>query len=234
MKANFLDWDSTFFNLRIGKVLCTLPVSIDVADIEDFDLLYCYADPQDKALNNLLVQQGGVLVDEKVMFVKKAMPAPVNNEITIHQKGDKDNDEKVVSVGIQSGEFSRFNVDQNFGNAQFFRLYREWIEKSISREIADEVFVYKETSSIRGVITFKVKSGRGDIGILAVDKDSRGKQIGKKLVQMCENYCVHMKVDELQVVTQLANKHACTFYKKYGFNIESITNVYHLWTAKAK
>jgi dTDP-4-amino-4,6-dideoxy-D-galactose acyltransferase len=106
------------------------------------------------------------------------------------------------------------------------------MERSIDREIAKDVFVSAENDNVNGVITVGEKNGRADIGIIAVDETARGNNIGKKLMNKAEEFGQLNNYDQMQVVTQKANHAACAFYKRCGFYIDSVVNVYHLWIKK--
>jgi dTDP-4-amino-4,6-dideoxy-D-galactose acyltransferase len=105
----------------------------------------------------------------------------------------------------------------------------EWIEKSVKREIADEILVYSENEDEKGFITLVIKKNKGSIGLIAVDEKERGKSVGKKLVQAALLYFNEKKINIVEVVAQIENRGACRFYKSLGFEIKSIVNIYHLW-----
>jgi dTDP-4-amino-4,6-dideoxy-D-galactose acyltransferase len=153
-----------------------------------------------------------------------------DNASHIHSYFSSTNDEKVISIGIQSGIYSRFNIDPNFSKAKFKELYAMWMKKSISREIANEVVVYTtEENEIAGVITLGEKNNNADIGIIAVDNNFRGLNIGKALIQEAVNYSIRKNYSSLQVVTQKNNQAACKFYERCGFTEKHVINIYHYW-----
>lgn len=234
MKIEYLTWDSTFFNKRIGKVDLLDEFELVKKELDQYDLVYIFADPNNKLLNEAIKELGALLVDEKVVFVKDTGLGEDINEVISYKRSNDMKDGDVVRTGLQSGLYSRFAIDNNFGKEAFSHFYTEWMNMSIDRKIAEEVFVVEENDIIKGVITLGRKNNRGDIGILAVDESYRGQKIGYKLIQQSEAYFTSKSVDKIQVVAQLANKLACSFYDRYGFGIESVTNVYHLWVSKIK
>ena len=64
---------------------------------------------------------------------------------------------------------------------------------------------------------------------MAVDINSRGKSIGKKLIEHTLKYLQKNQYKSVNVATQMQNEIACNFYKKNNFTQESLTNIYHLW-----
>ena len=111
----------------------------------------------------------------------------------------------------------------------FIELYKKWLEKSIKREIANEVFTYSLNNKIVGFTTCKIIENTIDIGLISVNNRHQGKGIGKKLIQKVNDYAVENKLDRINVATQLHNSNACSFYTKNDFKINSKTYIYHLW-----
>jgi ribosomal protein S18 acetylase RimI-like enzyme len=195
----------------------------------DFKLAYCFVAPEDKLSNESLRQASGLLADEKITYsisVEENSFPGSDKIVPFHLKHAS---QKLITLALQSGAYSRFKIDQNFRNNEFERLYLEWIVKSVSKELADEVLIYSEDDEILGFITLSKKNGKGTIGLIAVDENQRGKSIGKKLIGRGLLYFKENNIAETDVVTQKANSIACRFYETCGFRIKSIVNIYHLW-----
>ena len=137
--------------------------------------------------------------------------------------------ERLLSLALQSGIYSRFRMDVNFKNGEFERLYSVWIEKSVTREIADDVLIYEENEQELGVATLGSKNGVGEIGLFAVDGQARRRSIGKMLIAGVYRSCLKLRLSTVQVITQRENIPACRFYQACGFKEESSTYIYHLW-----
>jgi dTDP-4-amino-4,6-dideoxy-D-galactose acyltransferase len=237
MKDFFLlEWDTHFFGYKIASVrasefgLKKLNTIIRELKEQDFKLAYCFMDPDDNISNESLKQIPVFLADEKVTYsigVTREFNFPVNDHITTYNLNNTS--EKLKSLALQSGLYSRFKTDPYFHNNEFERLYTEWIEKSVERKLANEVLVYNEGSEILGFITLAFHDNTGSIGLIAVDKNQRGKAIGKKLIGTALQYFKDNKITNVEVVTQKANNAACRFYESCGFKIKSIVNIYHLW-----
>ena len=103
------------------------------------------------------------------------------------------------------------------------------MEKSIKREIANEVFTYSLNDKIVGFTTCKIIENTIDIGLISVNNHHQGKGIGKKLLQRVNDYAVENELNRIDVATQLHNSNACSFYTKNDFKINSKTYIYHLW-----
>lgn len=137
--------------------------------------------------------------------------------------------QKLYEIALESGKYSRFKTDEIFPTESYEKLYRKWIEKSINRQIADKVFIYKENDDILGLISLKIKPNNGEIGLLAADYSAQGKGIGSKLIAESENHIISLNVHAMEVATQLKNAPACRFYEKNGYSVKNIFNYYHIW-----
>jgi dTDP-4-amino-4,6-dideoxy-D-galactose acyltransferase len=233
-----LDWDSQFFGYKIAAIrahnleLNALNNAIGELAEQGYKLAYCFARPDDEISNSSMLSASGLLVDKKITFFMRINEAdnftiPPFDNIKSYKLNSAS--EKLKSLALQSGIYSRFRIDPNFHNAEYERLYLVWIEKSVQRKIADEVLVYFENEKELGLITLGIKEDTGSIGLLAVDEEERGKSIGRKLVQSALVYFRKKKANIVEVVTQNDNKGASGFYKSMGFEVKSIVNIYHLW-----
>lgn len=239
MNNNYIEkaeWDSTFFNLKIGKFdfnqnhTNSYQELIQLIDNDyNFDLIYIWSDPYNLETNNLIESIGGKLYDQKVTLELTLNNYIPNNELNIKSISNFSLTDKIKSLAYQSGEYSRFKLDQKLGFNNFIKLYTTWIEKSINQEIAIESLGYFEENEILGLITLGTKNNKGDIGLLAVDESHRGKSIGKQLLNQAFIFFQSNNIKNIQVVTQNNNKNALEFYKKNNFKVVNIVNIYHLW-----
>jgi dTDP-4-amino-4,6-dideoxy-D-galactose acyltransferase len=228
-----LSWDSAFFGYNVGKIeIKNLPENVSKinAAIEagDFDVVYCYALPEEGSPRDIeTVIKNASWVDGRITYVKRIEKKHITKSpsyVSTNQLTDQ-----LYDLAIQAGEYSRFRSDERFSVTIYKALYQKWIEKSVKREIADEVLVHISNGNILGMITIGSKKNRADIGLLSVDNAARGNGIGKALLEYAENYAAKNGFEELQVVTQQQNVGACSLYEKLGFKKESIINIFHIW-----
>lgn len=229
-----LEWDSSFLGYSTGMITRQDLSADEIGDIlikmkmDGYQLVYY---PAAHNIETALIDRfNGMLADEKITFIK-----------TIGKISLKETDAHIISydqVGVspsllelawESGIYSRFNIDPHFKNNEFRQLYKIWIERSVSREIAKDVLVYMDGTIIGGMITLGEKNNKGDIGLVAVAEYSRGKGIGKKLMTAAENAFQDMGYDEVQVVTQRINVPAMNLYQRCGYSINERLFYYHFW-----
>lgn len=227
MQVKYLDWDSNFFNLKIGRVELFNSDDIDkfyslVGNLKgDYNLIYIFNHTTSDIENTLLV-------DEKVIYQKYVETKVSYNEVSLYDKIIPNED--LYRLALVSGKHSRYNIDPNWPQGSYERLYKRWIEQSANGNLANCIFIFKNNDIINGMITAKWKENNADIGLVAVDTEVQGKNIGTKLMSSLENYLSSQTtVKELRVATQYSNKQACAWYEKNGFQIESVTRIHHLW-----
>ena len=227
MNIERLNWDSDFFNLKIGKIVLdkrNTPVFSNVRtllDNSDFDLIYIFSKNKIKELE---------AVDRKITYICEIPNCVTNDKSIVDYTDDPDS---LYDLAYQSGHKSRFNIDPNISDYDFRRLYRLWIDNSINKTFADYIKVYMQDGKPLGFITAKNYTDKIQIGLIAVNTTVRGKGIGKNLINSIMAIAKehHLPVE---VATQADNIGACRFYESNGFSILDQCYIYHYWTKSKK
>lgn len=227
-----LSWDSDFFGFNVARINqfdddSTVPLLEELYN-EDVELAYYSASQEKNIPANPFYNVK--MVDIKTTYIKKVGGKKVEVPMIISYT-EKEPGEQLKRLSVQSGVYSRFNVDEQIGHEKFVSLYTQWIIQSVNKTIAEEVLVYHLNDTIAGFVTLGIKNNRADIGIIAVDEGFRGKGIGKALMLQGESYFVD-KQEMIQVVTQGNNLPACKLYESCGYTIEKTEFFYHLWKKK--
>ncbi len=236
---HYLDWDSDFFEIKIGAVVIAdimeeLQHIAAQAKKEQYNLVYATSDNVSiEILEKISEKSANELgpIDTKVTFIKKiAAPEVIAEHLTITAYNNADNINQLYQLAFSSGKYSRFKIDEHFTDQQFTTMYSTWVDNSVNKIIADEVFMYKLHSDINGFVTIKINDDKtATIGLIAVNEAERGMGIGQALMSTAYNYALAQGCTHIKVPTQWQNKPACLFYKKIGFEIYSLQNIYHLW-----
>lgn len=228
----FLAWDSDFFKKKIGRI--DYEGNADISSLlgyvkaNDYDLIYVFG-TKDLCIDQYILDEfQGNLVDRKVMYEKKIIDF-IETPPSVSEYKHSKLDAVLEQLAYESGRHSRFRLDSHFQPDDFYRMYKTWIIKSIKKEIADKVFVIKDNDNVSAMVTLKINSPKGEIGLIAVSEQSQGKGYGKALIDVCCNELLQCGVNTIEVPTQMENKSACQFYEKCGFSVKSITNIYHFW-----
>jgi dTDP-4-amino-4,6-dideoxy-D-galactose acyltransferase len=226
MEVKILDWDSEFFDRKVGEI--AIDDEASAFDIEkNYDVLYV------KSAHDFNISIDGykpLFEETKVVFAKRLRVEdnPRNSFIFSDSEIDFSIDE-VYDLAYESGKFSRFKRDENFGEEAFRKLYKTWTDNSLNRKFADDVLLYVEDKTVKGFITYKVDRDFATVGLIAVSPKFQGKGIGSKLIAEAESRLAKKGVSELRIPTQLANEAACSFYQKLGYSIIETTNIKHYW-----
>ena len=209
---NQLSWDSNFFGYKVGETTGIPDVAI--AKRDNFKLIYI------KSHSPLALD---IFCDQKVTFAKDIQNVKFPDNIKSVM--GEELTESLLKLSFLSGIYSRFYLDKNFSNNEFTKLYSEWIKKSLSGILADEVFVCEEM----GFVTIKIKNQDAHIGLIAVSEEAQGKGVGSSLLKAAENFAYTKGAKTIYVPTQITNLPACKFYQHYGFKEFSKEYTYHLW-----
>ncbi|WP_026838071.1 GNAT family N-acetyltransferase [Gillisia sp. JM1] len=220
-------WDSNFFGYPVGIIKLKSVEEFDVQNFylesKRFKLVYVFCDLE---INNI---KGLNLVDKKVVFSKK-ISKPKNSEDIIEFDSSIHSYDNLLDLAYLSGISSRFKIDTNFTNNEFLKMYKEWLDKSIEGQLAIKLFIKIIDSKIAGFITFKKNNADvTQIGLVAVDPNFQGRNIGSELIEKCESASVELNFSEIEVATQYENQPAKKLYLKNNFSFKNVTNIYHFW-----
>ena len=231
-EIKLLTWDTDFFHKKIGRIDCgdqtDLPSLLLQARKEDYELIYVFCNGSNFLPPGILEVYNGSLVDRKVIYEKEKLIAKELN-YPVEEYSLSEVSEELEQLAYVSGRYSRFYLDKHFHPDDFYRMYRTWIVKSVSHEIADKVYVVRESNQFCGMATLKIEKNKGVIGLIAVSPFSQGKGYGQILNDTCSNELLKRNINILEVATQMDNSSACRFYEKCGFSVKSVTNIYHFW-----
>ncbi len=230
-----LCWDSDFFGIKVAKITLEscdnilLERTIRGLKEKGYKLIYVFSNPDDDQLNSSVLNNKGILVDEKVTYSLEIPKTNMAFPDNVEKYNSGIPDERLYELCLKSGEYSRFKKDHNFASHLFVKLYYAWLENSVTRKIADEVLIYREQQDIVGFVTLKHHMYKSQIGLIAVDDKYRERSIGKLLLTACSAICNQEDTRHLEVITQQDNLGACRFYEKCGFILMKVENIYHIW-----
>lgn len=222
-----LPWDSSLFNLSIGKIELPSGNEIDIPALEKnsntFDLIYLLsADPV-----NLLSERIKP-VDIKIRY-RKVLQSHVHAAKWVCFDSLTFDYNDLLSLAYLSGNYSRFKMDLNFQRGAFEKLYKRWLDKSIESE-DEKVIVISRDDNICGFVTVDLRhNSMAKIGLLAVHPSCQGRGIGSELLDQVESIAKSSGKESIEVATQLANKPAIALYEKNGYKIYDKKFIYHFW-----
>lgn len=217
-----LDWDSEFFGFEIAEWLSNEGMADDPSR---FRLIYA------KSISGQMPYIEGFenrFSEKKIMYSKFLQNKEVFCDgISTFSDNGKAGD--LYELAYESGKYSRFRMDKDFGEHHFRKLYNAWIDNSISGLFADEVLVYKIDGIVAGMVTYKIHNDYASIGLIAVAPGQQGKGIGKRLLDCVEAKLLEKEIVELRIPTQESNAPACSFYEKRGYSVLETQYIMHYW-----
>lgn len=230
--------------------LSTLDCHPDLSDTirhaysSGYQLLYLLAPPTSPNAPNSDRKYLGNLVDNKTVYglslqsldlAKLCSRAFCSARFKIRPYQSGASVEKLKELAVTSGAYSRFNVDQQIPRAGYHAMFHAWMDNSLSRKVADEVFVAIDGESGQevGFVTVKCKHRNVNIGLLAVQESYRRAGLATALLSRAALWAVEQLGSAsdatMDVVTQGANEAACKCYEHFGFSVQSRQAVYHVW-----
>ncbi len=219
-----LDWDSNFFEFEVGELLLNDFQNSDACN--NYNLLYVISKNDfDLQIDNFKK----CFEEEKTIFIKDLKFLETDNQSIQSIDQAAFNKNELYELAFESGKKSRFKLDSNFESEKFEQFYKLWIDNSISKTIADDVFLCKFENKTIAFVTFKVVNNIATIGLIAVDANFQGQGIGKDLLTFVENKLFLEGVHQLIIPTQQANVGACKFYSKMNYKIHDTLFLKHYW-----
>lgn len=232
---NELIWDSKFFRKKIGELRVTqesLPqirTAIEKAKKNGFEYIVCRLQSQHTTLIKILESLGFYLSDIGVVWAIKTEKFSYNdiNKNSKMRKSIKIAAPKDISmlrkmVKSLFGE-SRFYNDPFFSKEEANNLYQTWIENSVKGDTADIVLHIPNKGFI---VCRKLYPHIGEIVLIGVKKDFRGRGIGTVLTKKAIEWFSTQGINSISVRTQLRNLNAINFYLKSGFYIKGYDIVF--------
>ncbi|EKE01671.1 MAG: hypothetical protein ACD_21C00077G0007 [uncultured bacterium] len=237
MNFQLLELDTTLFGFKVAKILSSrlslaeLQITLDELRNQNVRLVFWPSDSTDASSRQAAKKFNGILCSEQTTYLidLKELSPPSLTATGVEIFQEKAPTIELEQLALQAGTYSHFKNDPNFPPEFFLKLYRVWIANSVNGSVASRVIVIWHDNKVVAMATLGTKNNRGDIGLLAVNEDFRGKKFGTKLVHAAQAYFIEIGFSHAQVVTQKENTLACRLYEKCGFHQEKIENYYHFW-----
>jgi len=233
--AEYLDWDSAFFQRRIARVRSgrlsedLVPAILQWCSERQIDCLYFLADANDPPTVRVAERNGFNFVDIRTTFERSLDDLP-DAPAGVRPAGAADIPELKRLTG-RSFSDSRFYSDPLFDREACDALYAVWIERSC-HGYADCVLVAELDGKAAGYVTCSLGPAQtGSIGLIAVDAAVRGGGIGQKLLLSALHYFRDRGMMRATVVTQGRNLASQRLYQRHHFLIHSVALWYHRWFA---
>jgi dTDP-4-amino-4,6-dideoxy-D-galactose acyltransferase len=235
--AVYLDWDSAFFNKRIGRVLTHSLTNTDSLAVDKWaaanriDCVYYLADGSDLDSPKTAESHGYHLMDLRVTYQYDLDHSQVTAQANNHIRNANEEDLPFIRQMVRENHtISRFFADEHFEREKCMELYEAWIERDF-REKNHFLWVIEE----KGLPVAYTSAGldldnnTAEIGLVGVHPDWRGQGNGLKLQVWVLDQLKTLGARHVEVVTQGRNINAQNLYQRSGYQLKSIDLWYHKW-----
>ena len=231
---NSLDFDSELFKFPVASINLKKSGNLDLlADKvrENTPILFYLFNDEPLSIKKIEDKTGYIVSyhEERVIYVHSPKNMAKDDDCIKINQWQVEDISSIYQLGLASGEYSRFILDNKIPRAVFEQLYKLWVEKSLNNMIADDIILFKQ-DLIEGILTVKYTNQVAKVGLVAVNKNSRGLGIGKKLLRSVENQAFKLNNRQIIIPTQRINKNACRFYTNSGYQELESSFIYHCWS----
>jgi dTDP-4-amino-4,6-dideoxy-D-galactose acyltransferase len=233
-------WDTQHFGYPVASISNSdlepeaVERALHAAHMQGYQLVY-WASRREHDINApWLREYQGILVDRKTTYVKAMRPVIASIDSGNYQFVEwnpEQHSPELIELGVAAGLWSRFGVDPRIARDKFRSLYEIWMRRSLARELCDMVLVVQEQGCTvpLGMVTISLQDGTGQIGLIAVSEQQRGRGLGRMLVDAADRWMLEHGAQNAQVVTQLQNVAACRLYEQAGYQVDAVEYFYHFW-----
>lgn len=231
-----LEWDTDYFEEKCGRVdLVNKIDNNDIKLIEKFigeNTFTTITNSKENSFNNNFIGEklNAFLTDVNIHLKKTVVAGNVakyENNIKICNRRSYSQEMLDLADGVFKN--SRFLNDINIPKEKAKGLYRQWVQNSFDKD--EKYFItYKVKDKIVGFILFSANDDEEIvIELICVSYEHSGNGVGKKIMNRLELYALEHGYSIINVGTQIENINALNFYISYGYKIDDVKYIYHLW-----
>jgi dTDP-4-amino-4,6-dideoxy-D-galactose acyltransferase len=240
--CELLPWDTEFFGFRIARVCGDTLKNEQVVKIDEWSrsngvrCLYFLSQAYDSVTIQIAERHGFGLVDIRVTFEHRMMDShdsicsdlPAGICIRPAQPDDLSGLQVMARTGHRE---TRFFSDSHFPRQRAEDLYSTWITLEVQGRAEKVLISASAANQPLGYISCHLDPIRqeGQIGLVGVSPEIRGRGIGKNLVQAAIGWFKTQGAQKVTVVTQGNNQAAQRLYQQCGFLSRDLQLWYHKW-----
>jgi dTDP-4-amino-4,6-dideoxy-D-galactose acyltransferase len=240
--CELLPWDTEFFCCRIARVCGDTLKQEQTAQIDEWSrsnrirVLYFLSRADDPTTIQTAEQHGFGLVDIRVTFERGVMnshdpvrpDSPAGASIRPVQPEDLPGLQAMARMVHRE---TRFFNDSHFSRQRVEDLYSTWITLESQGRAQTVLVAASAANQPLGYVSCHLDPVRreGQIGLVGVSPEVRGKGLGKSLVLAAIDWYRAQGAHEVTVVTQGKNRAAQRLYQQCGFLSRELQLWYHKW-----
>ena len=190
-EINRLTWDSDFFGFDIGQINS----QSDLTKKSNYNLLV-YNDYEQHTVNIDGFELG--IEEEKIFYCKKIDSINQYNFVDVFDNITHPVDPlSLYSLAFESGKYSRFNLDENFGRLHFENLYEKWVNNAINDPTKHMIYYIKNKETIVSFVILNYANNESSIGLISTAVEFQGQGYGKTLIRVIENFCLENGIKKI-------------------------------------
>lgn len=213
-----LDWENQFFQRHSAQLIWDDSAQLDMARLDEFDLVQAKVDSQQSARLDALQQLGFRLVEGEADLQLAVTAGERQTGIRIARA------EHIPALRTAAGAAfacSRFRTPwyQPHDGARF---YAQWIENAVRGAFDNQCLIaHDEQGKLQGFVSLRELEGdAARIGLLATLPTAQGQGVGTRLMLAALDWSRARRRNRLYVATQLSNLAAMRLYLRCGAVIE--------------
>ena len=174
--------------------------------------------------NNLKFRFVGqnIIFSKDIDFKKKKF----QNKLSLNVSKKKDKN-KLINICIKNLKSSRFDLDKKIPRAIIKKIRFSWISSYFLKRRYKLAYSVVYQKKIVGLLCIIKKKKNLIIDLIAISKNYNGKGFGSYIIDDLQSK--FPKYKKIIVGTYKQNRQAVMFYKKCGFKIIKIYNVFHYY-----
>lgn len=232
-----LEWDSEYFGVSSCRVDLNREINQKdfmtmMQEVRDYHFV-SLNNHGNQVYNNYLIGKNtnGFLVDTNIQFIKriKTKQETIDSlKLNFFVNNRQQRNEDILTISKEAFTISKFTNDPFLKERKGELVYYHWAKNAFKQE--DKYFLKAQfNEKIYGFILFRMEKENAVIELIAVDKQQKGKHVGKNMLKYLESYLSQLSTKTLKVGTQLDNVDAINFYHSCEFKEKEKTSIYHWW-----
>lgn len=234
---SLLHWDTLFFGFPVARLNSSeadgplMNMAEQWCQKRGVRCLYWLADPSSSAVVNTAFDYHFKFADLRLKLHCSLNLGIDCDDPCLRPAGPGDISTLRQIAGLAHRD-SRFFTDSKFPAGSGERLFGDWIERDVLSE-EEKVWVYAGPGNIpEGYASCRLQPSspiNGEIGLIAVSSEARGRGIGQRLLRQCHRWLALAGATNVCVVTQGANLAAQRMYIRSGYFPVRSDYWFHRW-----
>ena len=227
-------WDSDFFGMKIGKT--RLDGKFDrlgftgELDKGQFDLIYGTSNTG-QPVSGCWERLGFYFVD-CMITLSMDFDAKRYGHLNYERCDNllKEDINACYAISEAVAPVSRFYRERAIGEELTKKLYRKWVDTALDGTFSDCLLVERVKGRVAGINAVRTEKDAGVCTLIGVDKEFRGKGIGRKLWDQAFAYWAlnARGIGSVKVKFSAGNASAFGFYIAMGFDkVDKVDYIYH-------